>query len=78
MNMQSLGLERLFKGYFIFYLPLRILFARSIPYRVLRKRLQQTLLKVASENHIQNFLSIKNINLFKLLVYVYSGDNFRW
>jgi hypothetical protein len=61
------GLNVLYTGYFMFYLPLPILFARNIPYRIRGKREQQTLLKDASGNHFASSLSSKVITLLNSL-----------
>jgi hypothetical protein len=47
----------------MFYLPIPIFLARSIPYMIRGKRDQQVLLKEMNRNHIQNSLSGKMINL---------------
>jgi methyltransferase family protein len=57
------GLDPLYIGFFMFYLPLPILFFRGIPYRIQGKRDQKTLLKEASGNHIQSSLTVKIITL---------------
>jgi hypothetical protein len=61
------GLDILYNGYFMFYLPFPILLARNIPYRIRGKREQQTLLKDATGNHFTSSLSSKAINLLNSL-----------